>query len=123
MSYYAAVNPAYQPQMQNIESITNGYPAVVTTVADHGYRDGAIVRLGVPDGFGMTQINGQDGVIVVLSSNSFSIDIDSTSYDPFVTPSEPLQCPRTIPVGEIGQTLASSNFNTQSLTNNYFNWW
>lgn len=118
--YYTATSPAYEPQMQNIASITNSYPAVVTTTNDHGYLNGAIVRLSVPYDYGMTQINQQYGSISILSSTSFSIDIDSTFYWPWVVPTSPKQAPQTMPIGEIAETLASSNFNTQSLTNNYF---
>ena len=58
-SYSAAIpDPAYQPAMRNILSITQSNPCLVTTTFDginpgnHLYITGVILRLYIPDGFG-----------------------------------------------------------------------
>lgn len=111
--YYTVTDPAYVPQMENIASITLGYPTIVETTEDNGYLDGCIIRLVIPPAWGIPQINGQYAPITVISSTEFSMDIDSTFFDPLVAPSSPVQVPQTIPIGEIAGTLASSNFNRQ----------
>lgn len=112
MSYAALEQPIVQPTVRIIKNITQAFPAEVTTELDHSYGTGMIVRIRVPDTFGMTQINLQQGTITVTSSVTFTIDIDSTSYDAFVTP--PNQVPpdaqtqfaQVVPIGEVNETLA-----------------
>lgn len=114
--FYANPSPIFQPAMRLIENITNALNAVITTTFDHDYITGAIVRIYVPKGFGMLQINKMKGTITVLSPTTFSIDIDTTLFDIFVAsfPLDPFypQVPLVVPVGEINSTLSSSVVNT-----------
>lgn len=83
------INPNFPflPQERVISSITNGRQAIITTQAPHGFQTGFNVRIFFPyvnkNVFGMYQIADQEGTITVLSSTSFSIDIDTTNYDVF----------------------------------------
>lgn len=93
MAYYGSdTNPLFRPAVINILSITNSYPAVVVTTYDgvtpaaHGYIDQLIVRFSIPPDFGMELLNKRVGSILVLSSTSFSVDLDTTNMDPFVIP-------------------------------------
>ena len=87
MSYcYAIENAQFQPSMRIITAITKANPASVTTSFDHDYETGLIVRLYIPEYYGMPQINKKICSIIVTSSNTFTIDIDSTSFDAFVVP-------------------------------------
>lgn len=79
--------PQFQPAMRIITAITNGSPAVVTTDIDHNYQTGLIVRLDIPQEYGMVQADKLFGPIIRIDSTSFSIEIDTTSFDPFVVPS------------------------------------
>jgi hypothetical protein len=102
--------------MRIISAITNANPAVVTTSIDHDYVDGSIVRLLVPLIFGMTQINGKKGKITVLSSTTFSIDINTIHFDSFSIPSplpDAYTCAQVIPVGEIASTLQGATKNVK----------
>lgn len=85
MSILVATRPIFQRAMRVISSITRAYPAVVTTTTNHQYITGMIVRLNIPKGFGMQQANQQQGEIVVLSDTTFSIDLDTTLMDPFLS--------------------------------------
>jgi len=109
---YSPVNPwtfppnpnfPWLPAANTIVSITNANPAVITTGTNHGYSTGFNVRVVFPFPyaylFGMTQINEQSGFITVLSPNSFSIDIDTTLYAPFVIGTS-LQTAQVIPIGQ-----------------------
>jgi hypothetical protein len=114
-NYFVVNNPPFEPQMFNILSITNAFPCVVTTTADginpadNGYLTGLIVRLVIPQGFGMVQANGFYSEITVLNSSQFSMPIDTTTMDPFVVPAynpghngTPAQ---TIPIAEDNEML------------------
>lgn len=108
----AVVNPLYQPAMRQISGITNASQATITTTFDHQYTLGAIVRIVIPNGYGMTQINNQTGTILALTSNTFVIDIDTSQYDPFNVPALSGQFPQVIPSGEIAQTFQAATHNT-----------
>lgn len=99
------MNAVYRPQISNITSITNDNPAVVTTgdVTFPGgiptitpfinqYVSGTILRLVIPEGFGMslpsqTQGNVLTGQITVIDDHTFSINVDTTLFQPFILPS------------------------------------
>lgn len=120
-NYYAVQFPTFQRAMRNILSITQANPAVITTTfdginpGDHQYSTGLIVRINIPRGFGMSQINQFSGKITVLSSSTFSLDIDSTNFDPFVVPAENpghFYTPATVvPVGEDNSILSQATQN------------
>lgn len=104
------------PALREIAAITQAFPASVTTTFAHSYIDGIILRLYVPAAYGMTQANLQSGTINVTSPTTFTIDIDTRSYDPFVVPaynpnyiSSPAQC---VPYGEQNDTLLAAFRNT-----------
>lgn len=85
MSILVATRPVFQRAMRVISTITNSNPAIITTSTNHQYITGMICRLNIPKGFGMQQVNQQQGEIVVLSDTTFSIDIDTTLMDPFLS--------------------------------------
>jgi hypothetical protein len=99
------VNPAFPwlPQSRTITSITQANPAVVTTSGNHGYLSGLVCRIFFPfpyaNSFGMYQINGLSSVINVLSPTTFSMAINSLSFDPFVVGTA-LETPQVLPIGQ-----------------------
>lgn len=107
---YADPRPIFQPAMRIIAGITNSFPALVTTTLDHQYLSGLIVRIRVPRGFGMQQINELTGTIVVTGATTFDIDINTIDFDVFTFPPvSPLYttCAQVVPVGELNETLDS----------------
>jgi hypothetical protein len=114
MAMYAQMHPIYQPAMRIISSISNSFPANVTTTFAHQYITGTIVRLDIPLGYGMPQANQQFGPILVTGSTTFSIPIDTTHFDPFAAPdSYPLnaQQAQVVPFGEVSSTLEAATVN------------
>jgi hypothetical protein len=120
-NYYAVLNPEFKPAMRNILSITNAVNALITTTYDginpgpHQYLNGLIIRVRVPNGFGMIEIDELYGIVTVVDANSFTVNIDTTLFTPFVVPSynpghygTPAQ---TIPFGEINDSLLSATQN------------
>lgn len=114
--YYADLDPVFQPAMRLVTNITNDRAAVVTTSFAHGYITGVIVRLYVPQPFGMPQADQLQGSITVLDDYSFSIDIDTSEFDPFI-PNLPLmpryaKIPLVVPIGEVSGMLKAAFRNT-----------
>lgn len=106
--------PVFQQAMRVISSITNGFPAIVTTTLNHQYQTGMIVRLLVPDGFGMVQANKLYGSITVTGDMTFAIDIDTRSFDAFVVPStfpQNKQFSQAVPMAENNNMLTAATRN------------
>ena len=121
MSILATPFPVYQPAMRIIASISNAFPAVVTTTFNHQYKTGTIVRLNIPLGYGMYQANGLIGTITAISGLNFTLNIDSSGFDAFVVPSGNVEQPASIaPYGSrnVQYTNGTSEFVPfQSLNN------
>lgn len=67
-----------------ISNITQANPAVVTTAANHGFTTGDSVR--IEDVVGMTEVNGNDYTITVLTPTTFELDgIDSSAYTAYTS--------------------------------------
>lgn len=120
-NYYGVEFPAFQRAMRNILSITNAENALITTTFDgtnpgnHQYSTGLIVRLYVPEGFGMVQANELYGTITVVNDTQFTISIDTTNFDAFVVPAyqpgafgTPAQ---VVPIGQVNSILTEATQN------------
>jgi hypothetical protein len=104
-------NPTYEPAMSRILAITNGFPATVTTVEPHDLQSGNIVRLIIPDGYGMVQANQLFGNINVTGPNTFTIDIDTTAFDIYTIPGAfpfTQQSPQIVPMAELNSLLTNA---------------
>jgi tryptophanyl-tRNA synthetase len=102
--------------MRLIASITNTYPAVVTTTFDHEYISGLVIRMHIPIACGMPELSSFVGEISVLSNTSFSLDIDTTNFTVFAIPVAPVPpwldtCAQVIPVGEDNDMLTEATRN------------
>lgn len=111
MSCYAERHPTYLPAMRLIASITQAFPAIVTTSFDHNYVSGEIVRFLIPPSHGMVQLNKQHAEILVTSPTTFSIPIDTTSFDAYVIPVDSTQCGQVVPIGENNAILTAATHN------------
>ena len=102
--------------MRLISAITNANPAQVTTTFDHDYETGDIVRLNLSRWFGMTQANKLVGTITVTGTDTFTINIDTTKFDPYVIPAPvPWYVDRygsVTPVGEVAANWGGATQNT-----------
>jgi len=117
-NYYALMEPPYKPAMRNILSITQANPCVITTTYDginpgnHDYITGTILRLYVPNNFGMVQANWVIGTITVLNATQFSFPLDTTYFDVFAAPAvaafTPAQC---VAIGEDAHILTAAFMN------------
>jgi hypothetical protein len=110
--YFSYPFPVFQPSMRLIAAITNANPAVVTTTINHQYITGTIVRLDIPPSFGMQQANQLTGTIIVTGNTTFTINIDTTQFAPYIAPTLPVpllnsygQC---VPIGETADILTAA---------------
>lgn len=116
MEYAVFEQPTIKPAVRIITDISRSFPAIVTTSFAHGYGIGMIVRLRVPENFGMRQANNLQGKILAVTDTTFDIDIDTTYFDTFVIPPpQPTKDPliesqteyaQVVPVGEVNTTLS-----------------
>lgn len=97
----AVLHPIFQPAKRTISSITNSSPAVIVTAQEHNYLDSDIVRILIPTGFGMAQMNQKVGDVTVINNTTFSVNIDSSSFDTFSIPGNN-QYAQVIPIGSRG---------------------
>ena len=122
---YCESDPTFQPATRLIQSITQSYPATITTTTDHLYESGTIVRLDIPQNqyvplvassCGMRQLDGFVGPITVTAANTFTIDIDTSPFDPFSVPVLPDPhdnvCALVVPIGEVSSMLTAAVHNT-----------
>lgn len=107
----AVQRPMFQPAMRVVTDITNAYPCEVTTSFDHNYFTGDIIRIVIPNGWGMQQINQQASAIVVTGDDTFEMNIDTTGYDPFHDPNN-AQFAQCIPFSEVNSTVYGATENT-----------
>lgn len=111
MAILAVQNPTYKPSMRIISALTNANPAAVTTTFDHNYISGTICRLVIPPGYGMLQANELFGEITVTGTDTFTIDIDTSSFDAYATPAsfpESYQYAQVVPIGENNSILTAA---------------
>ena len=105
----------FYPSNRVIANITAANPAVVTTLVDHGYTTGQVVRMRVPAGCGMIQMDGLLGTVTNLTAGTFAINIDSTLFTAFAFPTVaavPFTPAEVVPVGDTtGETTAGAMVN------------
>jgi hypothetical protein len=80
------------PSSLEITAITQTLPMVITvqvensSTQDNNYIVGMLVRLFVPITYGMFQANNLQGTITAINSNQFTLNLDSSQFDPFIVP-------------------------------------
>jgi len=82
----AAVYDMFKPRNRVIANITAASPAVVTTLVDHQYTTGQKVRMSVPTGCGMVEMNEQLVTVTYLTASTFSVAIDASAFTAFAFP-------------------------------------
>jgi hypothetical protein len=121
-NYFVVTNPTFQPAQQNILSITNANPAVITTTMDginpsiNNYQTGMIMRLNIPYTWGMQQANQFKAPITVLTSSTFSMPVDTTLMDQFVVPTgQPTSFGTPATVVNVGETNDNLRWAVQNI--------
>jgi hypothetical protein len=115
----AVATPLYQPAMRVITNITNATVPTVTTSFAHNYTSTDIIRIVIPSGFGMSQINGLVSPIVVTGPTTFTISINTLNFDAFSDPNNG-QFAQSIAMGENSSTIYGATMNTAPSYIRYF---
>lgn len=95
-------SPLYVPQRRFVTKISQAAAGVVTTSIAHGLQTGEYVRMHVPAGFGMVELDGQLAKVTRLTAYTFAMDINTSGYSAFVFPLSadvPFSFAEMIPVG------------------------
>ena len=108
----AQPKPLYQPAMRQVVAITQTNPVSITTSFAHDYFTNDIVRIIVPIGQGMQQINHQYAPITVTGPTTFTMAIDATSYQALNIPGNALQFPQSLSIGEATLGTPGAMYNT-----------
>ena len=112
-------NPYFYPPHRFITSITSsGTSTVVVTSVTHNYLVGQEVRFLVSAAFGMTEINNLIGTITAVNTsttvNSFTVNIDSSSFTAFAFPvssNNAFTPALVVPVGENTSVALANGLN------------
>lgn len=90
------------PSSLAITSISQSSPMVVGVAIQNAsteantYIVGMAIRLMVPQTYRMYQANNLIGTITAINGSNFTLNIDSSLFDPFVVPSGNVEQPATI---------------------------
>jgi hypothetical protein len=80
----------YVPYRVDIQTITQAASALITTSSAHGFQVGGQVQFSIPKEWGMRQLDGLKGFVTEIpATTQFYVDIDTSNFDAFVTPSPP----------------------------------
>lgn len=77
----------FQPRLRLISDVTTEFKASVTTTTDHGFVSGDVVRILIPQPYGMT-LN-ETAKISVTGDDTFNTEINTLDIAPFVAPVHP----------------------------------
>jgi hypothetical protein len=115
MPILAQTNPIFQPAMRIINNINTGQVTTVVTTFPNQYTVGLIVRLNIPEGYSLQEIDQKTGTIIeIIDPTTFVIDLDSYGLGTFTVPTEfpyDLQEAQVTPVGEINEQLTNATRN------------
>lgn len=90
------------PSALNITAIEQSLPMVITVSVGNSstqvndYIVGMSIKLNVPQSYGMFQANNLVGTIIAINGSNFTLNWDSSQFDPFVVPSGNVEQPATI---------------------------
>lgn len=74
-------------QWKTIASISQTFPMLVTTNYPHHYVGGMRVRFQIPGMFGMQELNDVEVQVLAVTSNTLTVNLDSSNFALFAYPS------------------------------------
>ncbi len=110
-----AIHPDwFAPKAFSIEEITRGLTTTITTSEDHDYVIGQLIRTIIPMFYGMRELNEvQSYVISIPASDQVVIDVDSRSFNAFISsPTFALQTPYILAIGDVNTGYVSNTGRT-----------
>lgn len=87
------------PNLQYILDITQASPAVVTFTTNHNFTLGEWISFRVPPPNGMIQLNNQKALIIDLTPDTVTIQVDTLQFYPFIYVQDPQYPCIAVPAG------------------------
>ncbi|OGT44291.1 MAG: hypothetical protein A3F13_02675 [Gammaproteobacteria bacterium RIFCSPHIGHO2_12_FULL_40_19] len=78
----------FYPLMREISAITQAQNAVVTTTEDHDFVVNELVSFRVSRAYGMVEMNNLRGKVLAITSDTLTVDIDSSNFTAFSIPGD-----------------------------------
>jgi hypothetical protein len=103
-------NYSFVPKYFLIQSVAKGRNTVVTFTADHDYSVGEYISFRCDQKNKMVEINQKRGKILEMTSDTITVDIDSTNYTDFMFDLSVAILPIAVPAGSgvgIGEYVAT----------------
>ena len=84
------MNTGYEivPRYAYISDIIRGQQTVVDFDSEHDFVLNEIVSFRVTRPYGMVEMNNKQAKIIILTTTSITVDIDSTTFNPFIVPAD-----------------------------------
>ena len=103
----------FTPRTRSVVGISQAAQAVVNVNLNHTYKVGDVVHFNIPAEYSMVEMNGLEGKIVAVGSDTqFTIDINSTGFTAFTFPTSAQAAPgagvihaRCVPVGQRAELI------------------
>jgi len=118
--------PRFYPRHRFITGITAAASAVITLSVTHGFTAGQAVRIKVPSGWGMTEMDGLLGNITAINTttNTITVDIDSSGFTAFAFPTSAVAAtgvdfPLVVPVGETANGTYANNLDDATVNQSF----
>lgn len=99
----------FYPGYNSVSDISRADNAVITVENTNDLTEGQVIRVLVPTSYGMFQINEQTASILSIDGNDLTIDINTTNYDTFAIPVDPIQESLIIPIGMTANKTYANN--------------
>lgn len=75
----------FQPSVFEISSITTGFQTVIQTTIDHNFSIGQEVRMIIPEGYGIRELNEMQGIVISIpNDDEILININSSGFNAFI---------------------------------------
>ncbi len=87
------------PNLQYIENISQAAQAVVTFTTNTNFTLWEWISFRIPPSNGMIQLNNQKALIVDIDSNLITIDVDTRTFYPFISVTDPQVPCIAVPAG------------------------
>lgn len=77
------------PNLQYISNITQDQQPVVTFTTNHNFTLWEWISFRIPPANGMIQLNNQKAVVIALTPDTVTIDVDTLNFYPFIYTQDP----------------------------------
>lgn len=108
---YLPISPVL-PMSLLITAITNSSPAIVTVAVSNTYIVGMLIKLTVPDDYGMFQADQQTSQIIAINGLNFTLLLDTSNYDAFAIPPSGVNYARPASLAPAG---SRNSYNTTNI--------